>query len=124
MVKDPKLRGMIADCLRYLPKGERKFYIRQSNEIEVYRWHDSVAMQELIDVYNHHYPLKDAFVSNIAETDYDGYNIEFITLNAFVKQSDEEFFNVLAESLCPTQYQIDEYNQYKRLKHKYEGVFL
>ena len=121
-VKGTKLRRMIADCLMYFPKNERGFYGREEVIVELGEHCTTcrLALSDLISNYKE-YNLNEIFITGYNLEDYDGYADNTVSVYAVRKQNDEEYFNSLADYLCPSQHQLEKYKQYLHLKKEFEG---
>lgn len=132
--KNSELRKQITDVLRYLRKdckGTPWIYKRGTKEVHM----DSFSFKgidpmQLIDWIRysvnaashcgvHHDDIR--CYANYEYDEEDDYETSEIVFNTVVKQSDEEYFDALCWYLLPSDYQLQQYNEYIRLKKIFEG---
>lgn len=120
-MKNTNLRNRIADILKYLPKEERSYYNRNDVEIQLDELctDNGVSLLELVEKYA--VPIGQVFIRGYSSEDWDGYKEGGIALYTYRKQTDLEYFDYLADILCPTQYQIEQYRTYLSLKKQFES---
>ena len=126
MNKDSTFRKQIADTLRHCRRVHGYSIVRDTKLVEFDRVSDQARLIDIIKIIQHNSNLniEDACLSVVSETDYDDCTYNYIALEKLTKQTDQEYFESVCEYLLPTPYQTQEYDMYKRLKHKYEGILV
>lgn len=114
------LRNQIKDVLKYLRKTDRDYLERQNEEVVLDKLCTNVGLVNLsiIQEYGNGDSSK-VFIRGYSAEDYDGYPEGFIEISTERKQTDEEYFEYLCRILLPTDYQMNQYKEYLRLK----GIF-
>jgi len=120
-MKDLKLRTQLADCLKYLRKVDGYWFERPYTECVISSEIGSVTVDRL----NHlcalaNKALDQVFVEGWSGEDYEGYPEDGVRVSCYAPVSDEAWFEAVCASVLPTQYQQQEYDQYLRLKAKFE----
>lgn len=112
-----ELRRQILDCIRYLRRNRQAWLERDL--VHVYL--DNVIfdmnqpISHLIGIAGGQPP------DNIFLDPPDDADFPYAKCYTKRKQTDYEYFEVLAQRVCPTEYQIDQYQNYLRLKNFFEG---
>jgi hypothetical protein len=115
-MKNLKLRKQIVDCLKYI-KNDLGYYVRRELiESHLGHYMDGAL---LIDIWNEYGNDETIVIRVNPYTDYDGYAEYDLEIGQIRYQNDEEYFNSLLDQIAPTEYQLQEYQQYLRLKQKF-----
>ena len=115
------LRNQIKDVLKYLRKTDRDYLERQTEEVVLDNLCTNASLVDLSSLMQE-YGNGDSskvFIRGYSTEDYDGYPEGFIEISTERKQTDGEYFEYLCRILLPTDYQLQQYKEYLRLK----GIF-
>ena len=118
------LRNQIKDVLKYLRKTDRDYLERQNEEVVLDNLCTNVGLvnlSSLIQEYGNGDSSK-VFIRGYSTEDYDGYPEGFIEISTERKQTDEEYFDYLCRILLPTDYMLQQYKEYLRLKEMFEST--
>ena len=118
------LRNQIKDVLKYLRKTDRDYLERQNEEVVLDNLCTNVGLvnlSSLIQEYGNGDSSK-VFIRGYSAEDYDGYPEGFIEISTERKQTDEEYFDYLCRILLPTDYMLQQYKEYLRLKEMFEST--
>lgn len=107
------IRKQITDCIKYIRRKDVQYPTRENIRVERASFYSDIPVSELLEYVSAH-DLEQVFIG--ADGYEDNTRIEVYT---YRKQTDIEYFDMLSSYICPTQYQIDEFQQYQRLKLKY-----
>lgn len=119
------IRKQIADTLRYVRRTHGYWVDREVYSEEIDRLRAPASMSDVMQVIKtHNLSIDDVMLEEITEYDFDDYAYSFLTISVINPQNDESYFESLCETVLPTPYQLEEYDTYKRLKFKYEGIYL
>lgn len=122
--QDITLRNQIKDVLKYLRKTDRYCLERQNKEVVLDNLCTNaglVDLSSLMQEYGNGDSSK-VFIRGYSAEDYDGYPEGFIEISTERKQTDEEYFEYLCSILLPTEYQLNQYKEYLRLKEMFEST--
>lgn len=122
--QDITLRNQIKDVLKYLRKTDRYCLERQTEEVVLDNLCTNaglVDLSSLIQEYGNGDSSK-VFIRGYSAEDYDGYPEGFIEISTERKQTDLEYFEYLCSILLPTDYQLQQYKEYIRLKEMFEST--
>ena len=117
------LRNQIKDVLKYLRKTDRDYLERQTEEVVLGNLCTNaglVNLSSLMQEYGNGDSSK-VFIRGYSAEDYDGYPEGFIEISTERKQTDGEYFEYLCRILLPTDYQLQQYKEYLRLKGIFES---
>ena len=121
--QDITLRNQIKDVLKYLRKTDMYSVARQTEEVVLDNLCTNaglVNLSSLIQEYGNGDSSK-VFIRGYSAEDYDGYPEGFIEISTERKQTDGEYFEYLCRILLPTDYQLQQYKEYLRLKGIFES---
>jgi len=125
MHKDKQLRKMLVDCLRYIHKGSKYGYRIERETVEVGidtcdTTSRSVCLSEIIKGIDPA-DYENVLIQGSSYEDFDGFTGSQIELYYYRKQTDQEYFESVCSYILPTDYQVNQYNEYLRLKAQFEG---
>lgn len=118
---DTKLRSQILDLIRYTKKTYGYVYPREKTKKVLDTYYGSICLDTILTnlEFGGHPDRNKVFL--------DGDESSHIYVSIHELQSDLEYFDSLCYNIAPSEYQLkeyEEYEQYKHLKFKYEGVVL
>ena len=115
-MKDIKLRKQIVDCLKYIKREVGYYPPREQDEIYVGTYMDGYR---LIDIWNEYGNDETVFIYAESVESYDGFADNELTIKRHQIQDDIAYFDYLCTWIQPSEYQLQEYQTYLRLKHKF-----
>lgn len=117
------LRNQIKDVLKYLRKTDRYCLERQTEEVVLDNLCTNAGLVDLSSLMQEYgnTDTSKVFIRGYSAEDYDGYPEGFIEISTERKQTDREYFEYLCSIQLPTEYQLNQYKEYLRLKRMFEG---
>lgn len=117
------LREQIADMLRYLKKADGFWYTRDIVEDHITTMDTSygnVSVQDILNRAGDIAPDKLLVRGDSYYDDENGQDNSSIELYTTRKQTDNEYWESLADAVSPSEWQLRQYQQYQQLKQMFE----
>lgn len=124
-MKDKKLRLQIAQCLRYYKQLygvwiKREYTEQQIHSIGPTDIYGEPSLKEVIEFCDDNgYDVSGVFIEGYETRDYDDYPEHWVRLFIKNRCSDQEYFDLVANSIAP-QWQYDRYKQYESMRKEFE----
>ena len=118
-MKCPKLRKQIADCVRFIRRNSDWCPERGVSKEVLDTINTASLLSDIVSAVGD-VPFDSIVVDSESSTDYDGYPENYIILSIIRKQTDEEWFDKIADCIAPNEYQQHQYQQYLYLKNLFD----
>ena len=115
------IRKQLAYCLKYYKHKEGYYIPREQVQDFQYSWSGTLALKDVQDFcLANNLDISTIYIDVYTSEDYDGYPECGITISTCRKQTDEEYFDSVCQAILPSEYQLEQYNTYLRLKRVFE----
>lgn len=120
-MKNTNLRKQLAYCLKYYKKTEGYYPTREYVENFQYSLSGEITLKDIQNFCNiNNIDINDIYICGYSAEDYDGYPESGVNITIYRKQTDEEYFDTVCSCILPSEYQLEQYNTYLRLKKMFE----
>lgn len=115
------IRKQLAYCLKYYKDKEGYYIPREQVQDFQYSLPGTLALKDIqYFCLVNNLDINTIYIEGYTSEDYDGYPECGITISTYHKQTDDEYFDSVCQAILPSEYQLEQYNTYLRLKKMFE----